>query len=80
MSKEIIQREGRRLLVEFTCGRCGAIAYSPYEHSVHSNVSDNMRHTTEPPGWKIALGYMPLMCDKCIAEHKAFMEAADERI
>ena len=74
MSNEGVKADGRRLLVEFTCGRCGAIEYTPYVGSPQYDEACNMRNVRVPTGWTNVSGYMPLLCSKCTREHKAFMD------
>ena len=71
---EIIEKEGRKLLVEFTCGRCGTKALVTYEHSENFGVKSNVGCNPVPPGWRIALGGLPLLCDKCHDALNEFMK------
>lgn len=72
---EHVAERGRRLLVEFTCGRCGAKAFEPYAGSPHYNEVNNMRSVPVPKGWRDASGSMPLLCEQCHAELDAFMQS-----
>lgn len=71
MSK--IQEGGRRMMVEFVCGRCGVVEYNEYEHSGHYDVNVNMRSNPVPEGWREASGGLPLLCEDCHKALKHFM-------
>ena len=73
MVSETIQRKGRRLLVEFTCGRCGKVDYMPYCGNPAYNVYINMCDVKVPNGWSDSSGYMPLLCDNCSRDYRQFM-------
>ena len=68
-----METKGRRLLVEFTCGRCGKVDFVPYMGNPACNETINMNHVEVPEGWSDASGYMPLLCDKCTTAYRAFM-------
>jgi hypothetical protein len=68
-----VQENGRRMLVEFTCGRCGKVELVPYIDSTHYNVISNMHSNPLPPDWRAANGGIPLLCDCCAAALELFM-------
>ena len=69
----IIEEGGRKLLVEFTCGRCGAVTHMPYEHNRDYDARCNMRATTLPDGWHSPMGMVPLLCDACAIALEEFL-------
>lgn len=66
---------GRRLLVEFTCSRCGAVDYKPYMDIPNYSATHNLRVAAPPEGWSGGLlgSPFPQLCPKCYAEYKAFV-------
>lgn len=69
---------GRRLIIEFTCGRCGAVEHLPYTNNPACNDRANMCNVPVPHRWKEADGYMPLLCPKCVSAYNAFMGIKEE--
>lgn len=78
MANEHPKDKGRRLLVEFTCGRCGRIDYMPYNGNPSLNDHHNMHTVDVPAGWTNASGYVPLLCDNCSRDYRAFMGIPEE--
>lgn len=74
MTEIIALVDGRRLLVEFTCGRCGKVALEPYEHSSQFDIKSNVRCQHVPPDWTVASGCVPMLCDKCSGELQRFLD------
>ena len=73
MEETEIKIKGRRLLVEFTCGRCGATALVPYEHSDNFSVRSNVQTNHLPQGWRTELPGLPLLCSDCKKALQEFM-------
>lgn len=67
--------KGRRLLVEFTCGRCGAVEYTPYMDIPNYSATHNLRVTAPPEGWGggTISSTVPQLCPKCYKEYKDFI-------
>ena len=70
--------KGRRLLVEFTCGRCGKVDYTPYTGNPTCSDKINMAQVDVPAGWSDASGYVPLLCDSCSRDYRTFMGIPEE--
>lgn len=68
-----MNNKGRRLLVEFTCGRCGKVDYRPYMGNPACNETINTNNVEVPKGWSEASGYVPLLCDCCSRDFRMFM-------
>ena len=66
------ERDGRRLMVEFTCRRCGGIRIEPLEPLVDADNYGWLSHLKLPEGWTEIYG---LFCPTCTAEFKAFLDA-----
>ena len=66
--------DGRELMVEFTCRRCGRKHIDPLKEHKNDDQSYGYLHRIKPPkGW-VDLLHGPLLCDFCYAEYLKFME------
>lgn len=74
----IVQSDGRRLIIEFTCQRCGIIEYGDYIDCTNYSPSSNMRCSPVPEGWTDAVPGKPLLCKECSEQYNKFMR--NERI
>ena len=63
---------GRRMLVEFACGRCGKVHIEPYA-TQHNDAEGNLQCYKPPAGWLNAGLYNPMLCADCNAEYKSFL-------
>lgn len=61
---------GRRLLVEFRCGRCGRTHVEPYSVQAES-TEGNLQSFKPPSGWRNDSFDTPMLCETC---HKLFRE------
>lgn len=70
------ETHGRRLLVEFKCRRCKAVAVRPLvdcladEHTSASHLYD----LSPPKEWRDGGFYYPMFCPKCAEAYDRFME------
>lgn len=67
------ERNGRRLMVEFTCRRCKGARVEPLEPLVDNEGYGYLHNINEPEGWTELCGI--LLCPTCTKELKEFMEA-----
>ena len=68
------ESEGRKLLVLFTCQRCGATKTENLEDVDKDKESyGQLRSLNLPLGWHNLLGLGPLLCPKCSREYNDFM-------
>ena len=68
------ETHGRKLLVEFTCRRCGHTDTRPFQDCVTENECYNNLWDARPPkGWQNGGFYYPLFCSKCAEAHARFM-------
>ena len=65
--------EGRRLLVEFTCGRCHMTQCIPYVENPACGAYANLRKHDIPNGWQHDGTYTPLFCPNCKRSFERFM-------
>lgn len=72
--------KGRRLLVEFTCSRCGAVEYAPYMDIPNYSATHNVRVAAPPEGWQSESIFKgtPQLCPKCYTAYKAFIGMEDD--
>ena len=72
-------RDGRTLLVKFTCRRCGKEQIDPLEdHKDDDHESYGYLHRIHPPkGWEDLL-HGPLLCPECVRAYAAFMNNEKE--
>ena len=64
---------GRRVLIEFTCGRCGKTRTEPY--SKQADSAEGNLHCFKPPtGWLDDGLYKPMLCEDCHRAYKEFMQ------
>lgn len=68
-----VAERGRRLLIEFTCGRCGATECKPFEEKIATGFKTQLRAQNVPTGWREDTGDLPLLCPKCKAALNTFM-------
>lgn len=68
------QVAGRRLLVEFTCGRCGITQRIPYVENPACSAYANLRDHEVPGGWQVADAHLPMLCPQCVNAFKRFMD------
>lgn len=64
------ERDGRRLMVEFECSRCGGVRIEPLEPLVGDEGYGYLHNLKRPEGWKEIWG---LFCPTCVSEFAAFM-------
>ena len=63
---------GRTLMVQFECGRCGALAVEPYE--TQAKLTEGNLHLFKPPnGWRNNELRIPMLCPTCATAFEAFM-------
>lgn len=68
------EADGRRLMVEFTCKRCGDKALRPLKDQDTDKEAYGFLHRIKPPeGWKELL-HGPLLCRECMEAYKRFMD------
>lgn len=73
------ERDGRRLMVEFTCQRCGRTQIENLEDVDKDKESYGYLHNlNKPEGWEQLHGYGPLLCPECVRAYVAFMRIAKE--
>lgn len=74
------EQKGRKLMVEFTCRRCGRTHLDPLEkhknddHEPYGNLSFGVK---PPEGWAELL-YGPLLCPDCVEAYEHFMNPTKE--
>ncbi len=73
----ITETRGRRLLVEFTCGRCGKTHTEPYEYQL-KDTEGNLQCYKPPKGWKDDELYTPMFCSKCADEYREFLKGKND--
>jgi hypothetical protein len=73
----ITEIRGRRLLVEFTCGRCGRTHTESYEKQ-YKKTEGNLQCYSPPKGWKDDELYTPMLCTKCNEEYTEFMKGKND--
>ena len=67
------EADGRRLMVEFTCKRCGDKALRPLKDQDTDKEAYGFLHRIKPPkGWQELL-HGPLLCRECMEAYKRFM-------
>ena len=65
---------GRRLIVEFTCGRCGMVEWLPFNDSPDGQGFRTLvRAQPVPHNWRDETGDLPLLCPKCKAALDKFL-------
>lgn len=69
--------EGRRLLVEFTCGRCNTTQLIPYIENPASSAYGNLRKHDIPDGWQASGTYTPQLCPQCVKAFKRFLGTSE---
>ena len=67
---------GRRMLMEFTCGRCGKTHIAPYATQAKS-AEGNIQCFSPPEGWLRDGLYNPMLCDKCAEAYRKFLKNED---
>lgn len=68
--------DGRRLMVEFTCKRCGDRALRPLKDQDTDPETYGFLNRIKPPkGWQELL-HGPLLCRECTEAYKRFMDPA----
>lgn len=67
------EQDGRRLMVEFECRRCGGVRIEPLE-PLDDESYGYLHNLKRPEGWKDIYG---LFCPTCVAEFKAFLDAGN---
>lgn len=68
----IYEMHGRRLMVEFKCGRCGNTVNVPAAN-FNGGCIDPIEKCAPPEGWMEHSDATPLMCDECAREFERFM-------
>lgn len=63
---------GRRLLIEFRCGRCGKTHIEPYSVQA-AHAEGNLQCFQPPEGWLNDGLHNPMLCESCHRQFKAFM-------
>lgn len=72
MAQRIGELRGRRLLIEFRCGRCGKTHIEPY--SVQAERAEgNLQSFLPPEGWLNDGLYVPMLCEHCHIAFKGFL-------
>lgn len=78
MSFNEYESNGRKLLVQYTCLRCGKTRIEPVEKMVprdgHYGFLHNLRH---PDGW--GEFYNRLLCDTCTSQLHSFLANKDQK-
>lgn len=74
-------KNGRTLIVKFTCSRCGYQQDEEYEKLVRKDENDYVRayeklHT--PDGWTELQWYGRILCPECNKAFQSFLEGADK--
>lgn len=64
--------EGRRLMVQFECRRCGCAEVRPYSEVMTGEHYGYLRNSELPKGWQ-KVDYCTLLCPKCYDEYAEFM-------
>lgn len=64
--------QGRTLLVQFKCGRCGFELCKPFEEVDNDDVDGFINRIKPPEGWEDLHGCI-LLCDACYEHYKQFM-------
>lgn len=73
MANDIYTRQGRTLMVKFTCSRCGDFVITPYADQAQE-TEGNLQCFRPPEGWSDHFSfYAPLLCPKCTAQLKNWM-------
>lgn len=67
---------GRRMLMEFTCGRCGKTHIEPYANQADS-AEGNIQCFHPPKGWLDDGLRIPMLCDECAEAFRKFLKNAD---
>ncbi len=66
------ERDGRRLMVEFKCRRCGGVRIEPLESVETEDGYGYLYNLKKPEGWNEIYG---LFCPTCTKEFKDFINA-----
>lgn len=64
---------GRRVLMEYTCGRCGKTHVEPYENQAEA-TEGNLQSFRPPDDWMDDSLTLPLLCGDCHNALKEFMQ------
>lgn len=70
--------DGRRLMVEFTCQRCGLKKSVPLEAVDKDPESYGHLHSLKLKGWENLHIHGPLLCPGCLQAYVGFMRNAKE--
>lgn len=70
-----LETHGRKLLVEFTCYRCKAVAIRPLQTCLEESKEcyRGLYDLNPPREWENGGFYYPLFCPDCAADYKKFM-------
>lgn len=64
------ERDGRRLMIEFTCRRCKGTRVEPLEPLMSNEGYGYLHNIKTPEGWEEIYG---LFCPTCVDEFKMFV-------
>ena len=67
------ETRGRKVLIEFTCGRCGKTHTEPYSKQAES-TEGNLQCFKPPSDWLDDGTYNPMLCGECNKAYKEFMQ------
>ena len=70
---------GRRLMIEFTCGRCGKKHIEPFALQ-HKSTEGNLQCYKPPEGWQDDSLYCPMLCAECSKQYKAFLNGSEVKM
>lgn len=70
------KRNGRELMVKFTCRRCKKVECLPYDEVMTGDHYGYLHNSSLPDKWTTLHG-LP-MCEFCTGAFKVFMEAKEE--
>lgn len=68
---------GKRLMVEYTCGRCGRTHLEPASNQA-SAALETLANYKPPKGWSEQSINVPMLCDKCAIELERFLNTSVE--
>ena len=70
---------GRRLMIEFTCGRCGKKHIEPFALQ-YNKTEGNLQSYSPPKGWKDDSLYCPMLCAECNKQYEAFLNGSEVKM
>lgn len=73
MQLKDIEFGDRKVMIEFTCRRCGEKTYRPLKDCLSEVDYNNLWDLRPPADWENGGFYYPIFCPACSEAHKKFM-------